>query len=455
MGSIIVLAVVGATFVASTTAGGYVVPSAAAVAMPTNRAVASGLYDGNPIKSFGAYPHDYNNDDLRDVLINPHNMTGGARLYRNDGNGRFTPVLEGQFVSRSPSGQIRNDRHGCAWGDVNNDGRSDLFCTMGANHGTLTDKANELWIQQSAGGFVNKAAAYGVTDPLGVGRGAAFLDVNNDGRLDLFVTNHTRTDGQASPNRLYINQGGPSFRNAPEYGLDVELGALPGNQTCIQVIDFNKDGWHDLLVCGHAGVELYRNDGGTRYADVTTRSGLTTGAWRHAVMADLNRDGLLDIAGITGGTSRFIIQLGTGAGTFGAPALRRALTIGRQVGVGDADGNGSQDIYIVQGDSNPDILLLNAGNGIRFTESPLPKASFGAGQSVVPFDHDQNGTVDMLVMNGYETTLGPIQLISFPTASTSLALTAGETRRIPGSPHLKVASRRPRCGALTRGPRVG
>ena len=339
---IIIPAVFGATLVTLTTGVVLTPPSAAAVTMPTDRAVASGLYDGTPIKSFGAYPHDYNSDGLQDVLINPHNMTGGARLFRNDGNGRFTHVLAGQFVSRSPTGAPRNDRHGCAWGDVNNDGRSDLFCTMGANHGMSTDKANELWIQQLAGGFVNQAAAYGVTDPLGVGRGAAFLDVNHDGRLDLFVTNHTRTDGQASPNRLYINRAGTSFRDAPEYGLNVELGAVPGNQTCNQVIDFNRDGWHDLFVCGHAGVKLYRNNGGTRFTDVTAGSGLSTGAWRHAVMADLNKDGLLDIAGITGGASRFIIQLGTGPGTFAAPAVRRTLTLGRQVGVGDADGNGSQ-----------------------------------------------------------------------------------------------------------------
>jgi len=385
--------------------------------VPTDQAIASGLYDGNPYHTYGAFPYDYDNDGLQDVLMAPHNVTGGPRLFRNDGGGHFTHVFKGGFISRSPSGQIRNDRHGCAWGDVDNDGLPDLFCTMGANHGTLTDKANELWIQQQGGGFVNQAVAWGVTDPLGVGRGAAFLDVNHDGFLDPFVTNHTRSDGQASPNRLYINQGGASFRDAPEYGLDVELGALPGNQTCDQVVDFNQDSWPDLFVCGHTGLKLYRNDSGKSFTDVTGSSGLATGAWRHAVLADLNHDGLLDITGINGATSQFWIQLGTGPGTFGPRVVTRTITAGRQVGIGDMNGDGNQDVYIVTGNLNPDILLLGSGDGRNFTEqASLPQALSGAGQSVTPFDYDQNGTMDMIVMNG-DGTDGPVQLLSFANPS--------------------------------------
>lgn len=97
------------------------------------------------------------------------------------------------FISRSPSGAIRKDRHGCAWADVNQDGLLDFYCSVGANHGKLTDKANELWMQQPGGGFLNKAAAYGVTDPLGPGRQVTFLDVNHDPFCDLYVTNHSAT----------------------------------------------------------------------------------------------------------------------------------------------------------------------------------------------------------------------------------------------------------------------
>src|SRR3712207_8432054 len=53
----------------------------------------------------------------------------GARLYNNDGNGHFTEVNQGTFVS--------GDRHGCNAADVNGDGLKDIFCTQGAIHGTL------------------------------------------------------------------------------------------------------------------------------------------------------------------------------------------------------------------------------------------------------------------------------------------------------------------------------
>ena len=147
---------------------------------PSDIAQAAGLYNGTPFATYGAYPHDYNGDGLVDVLINPHNEPGGPRLFRNDGGGHFTHVLAGTFISRRPSGAVTNDRHGCAWSDVSRDGLGDFYCTMGANRGTVTDKANELWIQQPGGGFTNQAASYGVTDPTGVGRGAVFLNANGD-----------------------------------------------------------------------------------------------------------------------------------------------------------------------------------------------------------------------------------------------------------------------------------
>ena len=376
-------------------------------------ATAAGLYDGTPFQTFGAYPYDYDNDGLQDVLINPHNEQGGLRLYKNKGNGTFTHVFAGQFVTRSPAGAIRNDRHGCDWGDVDRNGLPDLFCTMGADRGTLTDKSNELWMQQPGGGFVNKAADYGVNDPLGVGRTGEFLDVDNDGLLDLFVTNHFRSDGQPSTNRLFINQGGTSFRDASEYGLNVELGGMPGNQGCAHSLDFNKDGWTDLVVCGNAGLKLYRNDAGTAFSDVTTGSGIAGGQWRAAVLGDMNNDGSLDLVGINANATQFRVQLWNGT-AFAPPTGVRATVAARQVGVGDVNVDGARDVYIVEGTTAPDVMLLGNGTGSSFSPVQTPQAPTGTGQSVTPFDHDRNGTTDMIVMHGYSDA-GPIQLLSFPT----------------------------------------
>jgi hypothetical protein len=381
---------------------------------PTDQAIASGLFDGNPIPTYGAYPYDFNNDGLLDVLIEPHNLKSGLRLYRNDGGGHFTQVDQGQFVTRAPDGTLRTDFHGCDWADVNQDGLADLFCMMGANHGTLTDKANALWIQQSDGSFTSAAAAYGVTDPTGPGRDAAFLDVNKDGYPDLYITNALRPDGTPAPNRLFINVGGTSFRDATEYGLDQSLGGLPHNQEPTQPVDFNHDGWTDLFVDSGSGLRLYRNDGGNGFTDVTASSGLATGAWRYAIMADVNNDGWLDMVGFNTNATQFRIQLANvGGTTFGVPVATRAVSAGAEVGVGDTNGDGNPDVYIVTGATNPDTLLLGDGSGTQWTVSPLPQATSGGGQSVIPFDYNQNGTVDMIVMNGADGTTGPIQLLTF------------------------------------------
>ncbi len=62
--------------------------------------------------------------------------------------------------------------------------------------------------------------------------------------------------------------------------------------------------------------------------------------------------------------------------------------------------------------------MLGSGDGLHWTDFTTPQVTTGVGQSVITFDHDQNGTDDWIVMHGYESTKGPIQLISFPRSTT-------------------------------------
>jgi len=139
--------------------------------------------------------------------------------------------------------------------------------------------------------------------------------------------------------------------------------------------------------------------------------GIATGQWRHAAMADLDRDGDLDLAGINGNSTQFRVQLMSGV-KFAPPTQARALGAARQVGVGDVDRDTDLDVFIVQSGTYPDVLLLNSG-AASFTETPIPQTTAGSGQSVTAFDHDQNGSMDFVVMHGYGVD-GPITLLSFP-----------------------------------------
>jgi hypothetical protein len=376
-------------------------------------------------RTWDAAVADADGNGWPDVMVGTH-ADGPAALYLNSG-GRFVEVLPGRFIAR--------DRHDCDWGDANVDGLPDMYCTIGSESGTGTGP-NELWIQ-GPNGFTNRAAAHGVTDEYGRGRRTVFIDVNHDPYPDLFVGNqYPREDSIPSPMRMFINEGGTSFRPAPEYGLDREVGGQ-----CAQAADYDGDGWQDLLVCGQNtptlwGLRLYRNDRGTRFVDVTSSVGIAD--WSSAAtLADLDGDGDLDLARIDVSSAQVQMQ---SDGVFQPPVTVATLDRGKWLAAGDADGDGDLDLYLVQKcppelvPNLPDVMLLNSGNGTSYVPVPIPQAPEGCGDVVTPIDYNRDGNTDFIVLNGgpYQEhgtqPRGPIQLISFmgPTnirAGADLAFT--------------------------------
>ena len=216
-----------------------------------------------------------------------------AGEYLNTG-GHFRRSISDLRAGRPPRLRGRRREH---------DGRQDIYCAVGASHGVKI-KSNELWMQQPNGGFVNEAAKYHVVDPYGRSRGAVFFDANKDGWPDLFVSNYyPRPDGLPTPNRFYLSDHGRGFVSAPGYGLNRTVGGLALAPGCQQSGDYNGDGFPDLLVCGKAGIHLYRNNGGKSFTDVTVAVGLS-GVWYGARMVDLNRDGRLELVMVNRGGCR-------------------------------------------------------------------------------------------------------------------------------------------------------
>ncbi|CAN5171262.1 hypothetical protein BH20ACT24_BH20ACT24_01610 [soil metagenome] len=358
-------------------------------------AVEAGIYEVT--STFSAAVADYDRDGWLDFLLSRHGDL--ARLYLNDQAGHFTEINAGAFV--------QTDRHDCVAGDVDADQRPDIFCSTGAKNGTGL-KWNELWMQEPGLDFVDRAPQAGVMDAYGRGRHSTFIDVDRNGSPDLFVGNDPlRLDGLPSPNRLFLNQGEGSFREAPEFGVNEEIGAR-----CASAPDVNGDGWQDLLVCSDSGPRMYRNHRGRRFLDVTSAmgmSGLTDVA--RAVTADVDGDGRPDLIAVSMTKVQVFLQR---AGRFRS-VFSRSLTAGVAAAAGDADGDGHLDVYVLQGGrvtNEPDVMLLNDGRGTSFTEIPIPQATEGSGDAVYPLDYDRNGLTDFLVLNGGGAP-GPIQLIAF------------------------------------------
>jgi hypothetical protein len=380
----IALALVGAT-------------SAAAAPHLVDVSAAAGIADVT--KTWSAEAGDVNNDGFDDLLIGNH-YSKPAYLYVNQMDGTFARIAGNAFRTR--------DRHDCSFGDANRDGLQDIYCAIGGCKGRCLS-TNELWIQGPSGQFKDKAAAYGVADRRGRGRDNTFLDVNHDGYQDLYVGNDfPRQDGFKSKNKLFINDGGNHFHSAPAYHLNRQVGGK-----VVQAIDYDGDGWKDLLVCGKRHLFLYRNLKGKRFRDVSQRAGVAIPC-EGVVVARLNDDERPDLAVVTWSRLRVFLQRGNN--TFRPSSARRPLEGGREVAAGRVNGDRLDDLYVVQtgrpGRDQPDRLFLDENGGRHLRSIGIPQTRRGKGDYVTSLDYDGNGRSDFLVMNGRAKYPGPVRLLA-------------------------------------------
>ena len=358
---------------------------------------AAGIYDFT--YTWSAEAGDINNDGSDDLLVVNHH-TKPAYLYVNQNDGTFTRIARDAFRKR--------DRHDCSFGDANGDGLQDIYCSIGGAKGRDL-KAHELWIQGPVGEFRDEAGAYGVADKRGRGRDSTFIDVNRDGDEDLYVGNKfPRKDGLKSKNKLFINDGDDHFHNAPAYHLNRQVGGK-----VVQSIDYNADGWDDLLVCGERHVFLYRNVRGTKFRDVS-RAARVAIHCEGVVTANLNHDELPDLAVVTWPHLQLLLQRHDN--TFTRPRMTHRLHGGREIAAGRVNADGLDDLYIVQtgrpGHDQPDRLFLNEKDGRRLRSIPIPQTRRGKGDYVTSLDYDGNGRADFLVMNGFHEHPGPVRLLA-------------------------------------------
>ena len=285
-----------------------------------------------------------------------------------------------------------------------------MFCSVGADRGSAV-KANALYIQQPDGTFVDAAYQEGVTDPWRRGRYGAAFDANHDGYPDIFYgAESLRPDGMPSINRFYINTGQGSFVDDPAMGLDMNIGSL-----CAHTVDYNSDGWPDLLVCGETGgLHLFENEQGQGFTDVSSILGAPIKAV-DAAMVDVNHDSRPDLITLTGSVLAERLQLANG--TFGKQKiLKKGIKSARTLAVGDINGDNNPDIYVVCGRNGTqnaqDYLLTGNATGTLFTSQTIPETTVGGGDKAYPIDYTHDGLTSFLVLNGQVPNTGPIQLLT-------------------------------------------
>ena len=327
----------------------------------------------------GVAVFDYNNDGKLDIFF-----TNGAdidtlrksspkysnRLFENDGKGHFTDVTAKAGLAGTGFDV------GVAVGDYDNDGYEDVF-VGGVHHNTLYhNNGNGTFTDVTAkAGLAKPDAEYGPLWSVG----GVWVDVNNDGRLDLIVINYLKWDGehepvctieghrdychpkmyQPTPNQLFLNNGDGTFKDVSiEYGLR----AHPGKGMGGAVADSNLSGHMDLFVTNDKLFNwFFLNVGGKRFeeigfdANVALREDGIFISGMGVDFRDLDNDGYPDICLVALDNETFPIYRNTGKGSFVEVTESSGMTsqslpmAGYSPTIADFDNDGWKDIFVSRG----------------------------------------------------------------------------------------------------------
>lgn len=342
---------------------------------------------------------DFDNDGDLDLAVS---LKGGEiRLYRND-RGKFVSVGQSLGLPGMDGGEYR----GIDWGDYDGDGWLDLMAGS-----ALPDKPSRLFHNLAGKRFEDVAPALGLTLSGRSSRQNNWIDYDNDGDLDLYVTD------RIGFNKLFRNDGGKFVQVFIDGGPTVRKSTVGA---CW--FDYDKDGDLDLFLANQSGAtdSLFRNDGnGESFTDVAPALHMdmpgrdkTEGGVGCAI-GDYDRDGNLDI--FVPNYGKNVLWHNNGDGTFTNTAETMGVAAeNHAVGAawGDYDNDGWPDLMITSYHGEPgqqvpaDALFHNDG-GKHFTDVIADNPLLNAGDHGVTWvDYDQDGALDLSITRGYSPVGG-------------------------------------------------
>lgn len=401
----------------------------------------------------GTNPHgvaveDFDGDGRLDIVI----VTFGApcvKYFRNAGGLKFTERTAGSGLET-----FRGEGTGAAVGDVDRDGRLDLYLT------SLRGGPSRLYLGKGDGTFEDVSEKAGALVPAPA-RSCAFSDVDGDGWLDLYVTR------PGAPNVLLRNRGDGTFADiAREAGVELaereSLGCAFG--------DVDGDGLDDLFVTNYKSQAsvLFKNLGGGKFRDVTSEAGVgRRSSAVGCVFGDVFNRGRLDLyvttdswlsgANATEGellrqghtVEPNVLYVNDGGGRF-APLAEPAFdykSLSHDAALEDLDHDGAAEVYVAVDAESGNAWATSKGGNPLWTRSGGTWQEAGGAWGVdhqgncvqsPAADFDSDGDLDLLLVNFYT----PLVLYRNDTNGRGwLQVRAGGKRSNPNGIGAKVTVR--------------
>jgi enediyne biosynthesis protein E4 len=378
-------------------------------------------------------------------ICSQHCVNAGSQPQKDEGatiSPRFTDIRKSAGITFIQDSTETDEKYyletmgtGVGWIDYDQDGLMDLyFVQSGATDAYKPTKPlrSALYRNNGDGTFTDVTEKAGVGGEGHYGQGVAVGDYDNDGFPDLFVTGYGRAI-------LYRNNGNGTFTDVTAKAGVADEGAW---STSAGWVDFDKDGWLDLVVtnyldwspknnlyCGERApayrsycnpnnyrgqkTKLYRNNHDGTFTDVSDKSGVGVPESKGMglVLADFNRDGWPDIAIANDTWPNFLFQ-NNHDGTFTDVSLISGLAAsedgrfeaGMGIDAADIDGDGLLDVYITHLDFELNRLYHNNGDGsftdVTYSSGIGNKAILLSGVAAKFLDYDNDGWPDIVQANG-------------------------------------------------------
>lgn len=281
---------------------------------------------------------DYDNDGDKDIFVTSD--VSGNRLYENLGGLVFQDITSGSGL---PISNMYS--YGASWGDYNNDSYLDVFISNRTN--TIP---NKLYKNNGNGTFTDVSIQAGIQSNAVASFCAAFLDINNDGFQDIYVSN----DKPFNTNVLYKNNGNGTFTDISSIsGTDIGIDAMT-----VTVGDFNNDSWFDIYITNNPnGNVLLKNNGDETFTDVATSSGTLFGSvgWGASFFdADNDLDLDLYVCGAFDVNETYFLK-----GAFYVNNNDETFNLSNSSVPGDNRASYSSAIGDVDNDGLPDLVVSN------------------------------------------------------------------------------------------------